>query len=94
MVYSKTPFAGPEAVLAYLSLYTHRVAISNGLYPHSSRFAAVTGVEGPALCYVREITVAATSSPRNSHGWPRMFAQFANIAGQGEPVGKGLNKAL
>jgi hypothetical protein len=28
-VYSKAPFAGPEAVLAYLSLYTHRVAISN-----------------------------------------------------------------
>ena len=26
----KTPFAGPEAVLAYLSLYTHRLAISNG----------------------------------------------------------------
>ena len=30
VIYSKTPFAGPEAVLAYLSLYTHRVAISNG----------------------------------------------------------------
>ena len=30
VVYSKAPFAGPEAVLAYLSLYTHRVAISNG----------------------------------------------------------------
>ena len=30
VVYSKPPFAGPEAVLAYLSLYTHRVAISNG----------------------------------------------------------------
>jgi len=29
VVYSKAPFAGPEAVLAYLSLYTHRVAISN-----------------------------------------------------------------
>jgi hypothetical protein len=28
-VYSKRPFAGPEAVLAYLSRYTHRVAISN-----------------------------------------------------------------
>src|SRR5262249_16855140 len=26
---SKRPFAGPEAVLAYLSLYTHRIAISN-----------------------------------------------------------------
>ena len=29
MVYAKPPFAGPEAVLAYLSRYTHRVAISN-----------------------------------------------------------------
>ena len=29
MVYAKRPFGGPEAVLAYLSRYTHRVAISN-----------------------------------------------------------------
>src|SRR5437879_10584676 len=29
IVYSKRPFGGPEAVLAYLSRYTHRVAISN-----------------------------------------------------------------
>lgn len=29
VVYSKPPFGGPEAVLAYLSRYTHRVAISN-----------------------------------------------------------------
>ena len=29
VVYSKSPFGGPEAVLAYLSRYTHRVAISN-----------------------------------------------------------------
>src|SRR5947208_16280218 len=39
-VYSKRPFAGPEQVLAYLSRYTHRVAISN-----SRRIAAnETGV--------------------------------------------------
>jgi len=29
VVYAKLPFGGPEAVLAYLSRYTHRVAISN-----------------------------------------------------------------
>ena len=29
VVYAKRPFAGPAAVLAYLSHYTHRVAISN-----------------------------------------------------------------
>jgi len=28
-VYSKPPFGGPKAVLAYLSRYTHRVAIAN-----------------------------------------------------------------
>ena len=28
-VYAKPPFAGPEAVLAYLGRYTHRVAIAN-----------------------------------------------------------------
>ncbi len=37
VVYSKCPFAGPEAVLAYLSRYTHRVAISN------SRLIALDG---------------------------------------------------
>ena len=29
VVYAKRPFAGPDAVLAYLARYTHRVAISN-----------------------------------------------------------------
>ena len=29
VVYAKRPFAGPSAALAYLSRYTHRVAISN-----------------------------------------------------------------
>ncbi|QPC89666.1 IS91 family transposase [Mesorhizobium sp. INR15] len=34
VVYAKAPFAGPEAVLAYLSRYTHRVAISNSRLIH------------------------------------------------------------
>jgi hypothetical protein len=29
VVYAKAPFCGPDAVLAYLARYTHRVAISN-----------------------------------------------------------------
>ena len=29
VVYAKQPFGGPEAVLAYLARYTHRIAISN-----------------------------------------------------------------
>ena len=37
-VYAKQPFAGPQAVLAYLSRYTHRVAISNHrLISHDDR---------------------------------------------------------
>lgn len=36
-VYAKRPFAGPEAVLAYLARYTHRVAIAN------SRLLALDG---------------------------------------------------
>jgi Putative transposase/Transposase zinc-binding domain len=43
VVYAKQPFAGPQAVLAYLSRYTHRVAISN------SRLIALEGLprQGP-----------------------------------------------
>ena len=38
VVYAKRPFAGPAAVLAYLSRYTHRVAISNRrLVAHDER---------------------------------------------------------
>jgi len=38
VVYAKRPFAGPEAVLAYLSRYTHRVAIANSrLINHDER---------------------------------------------------------
>jgi len=37
-VYAKRPFAGPKAALAYLSRYTHRVAISNArLIAHDGR---------------------------------------------------------
>jgi hypothetical protein len=34
VVYAKPPFAGPQAVLAYLSRYTHRLAISNSRLLH------------------------------------------------------------
>ena len=37
VVYAKKPFGGPQAVLAYLSRYTHRVAIAN------SRLVACNG---------------------------------------------------
>ena len=41
VVYSKPPFGGPQAVLAYLSRYTHRVAIAN------SRLLAFDGAAVP-----------------------------------------------
>lgn len=38
VVYAKRPFAGPRAVLAYLSRYTHRIAIANSrLIAHDER---------------------------------------------------------
>jgi hypothetical protein len=37
VVYAKRPFAGPEAVLTYLSRYTHRVAISNSPAPAAAQ---------------------------------------------------------
>ena len=42
-VYAKRPFAGPQAVLAYRSRYTHRVAISNRrLRAHDERGVTFT----------------------------------------------------
>jgi hypothetical protein len=51
-VYAKRPFAGPKAVLAYLSRYTHRVAISNrrliAVDEHSVTFTVKDyRIEGP-----------------------------------------------
>jgi hypothetical protein len=43
VVYAKRPFAGPAAVLAYLSRYTHRVAIANSrLIAHDDRGVTFT----------------------------------------------------
>jgi hypothetical protein len=43
VVYAKPPFAGPQAVLAYLACYTHRVNIQNR---HLNAFDA----SGPTFC--------------------------------------------
>ena len=40
-VYGKRPFGGPKAVLAYLSRYTHRVAISNSRLVNCDRNGVV-----------------------------------------------------
>jgi hypothetical protein len=48
-VYAKRPFAGPKAVLAYLSRYAHRVAISNArLIAHDGRGVAFHYTDGLA----------------------------------------------
>ena len=42
VVYAKPPFGGPEQVLAYLSRYTHRIAISN---------RRITGFDGEKVSF-------------------------------------------
>ena len=57
VVYAKRPFAGPQAVLAYLSRYTHRVAISN------SRLTALVDEAGVTFKWKDyRISKAATGS--------------------------------
>jgi hypothetical protein len=45
VVYAKKPFAGPQAVLAYLSRYTHRVAISNRRLISANEMGAGEGLD-------------------------------------------------
>ena len=42
VVYAKRPFAGPGAVLAYLSRYTHRVAIAKPTSHAAGRMSAMS----------------------------------------------------
>lgn len=67
VVYAKRPFAGPEAVLAYLSRYTHRVAISNsrllGMDEHGVRFRWKDYREKGRTRY-KAMTLAATEFMR------------------------------
>ena len=46
VVFAKRPFAGPQAVLAYLARYTHRVAISNSRLHRARRSRRRLQVEG------------------------------------------------
>ncbi len=57
VIYAKPPFAGPEAVLAYLARYTHRVAISN------QRLIASTSAASPSA--TRIIAAAGRSAGRS-----------------------------
>src|SRR5208282_3205608 len=73
-VYCKRPFAGPEQVLAYLSRYTHRVAISNSRliaadatgvtfrYPASRSGTRSTGSRDPAATRPSRSSRASSSA--------------------------------
>ena len=78
VVYAKPPFAGPEAVLAYLARYTHRVAISNSRLLHFDA-AGVTfrykDYRKPGAARQQVMTLAADEFIRRFllHALPRGF---------------------
>jgi Putative transposase len=91
-VYAKRPFAGPEAVLAYLARYTHRVAISN------SRLIAVdeTGVTFKVKDYrlngpdrYKTMTLAVPEFMRRFmlHVLPKGFHRIRHVACPGPDPG-------
>ena len=71
-VYCKAPFAGPESVLAYLSNYTHRVAISE------RRIESFDEKTGTVTFRYRDYRVKA-----NAHAAGRVKAD-AHAAGSGD----------
>jgi hypothetical protein len=77
-VYAKRPFAGPEAVLAYLARYTHRVAISNSRLIRAAD-SGVTftwkdyRVEGRARCKTMTLAVDEFIRRFLLHVLPRGF---------------------
>jgi hypothetical protein len=60
VVYAKRPFGGPDAVLAYLSRYTHRIAIAN------SRLVAFDGERVTSTVSSPTPTAPTTSRERVS----------------------------
>lgn len=76
VVYSKPPFAGPEAVFRYLGRYTHRVGISNhrlqAFDGHSVRFATKDG---------KTVTLAAREFIRRflQHVLPARFVKIRHF---------------
>ena len=90
-VYSKRPFAGPKAVLAYLARYTHRVAISNSR-PIAADAESVTfkvkdyRVEGPSRYttmtlgtheFIRRFLTHVL--PKGFHRIPRALNRFKQL---------------
>jgi len=68
VVYAKRPFAGPEAVLAYLARRAHRVAISNSRLvapPPTTASPSATRTTGPRA---GRLHLAGSSQPRADVG--------------------------
>lgn len=60
VVYAKKPFAGPTALLKYLTRYTHRVALDNGrLVKLGDERVTLTYKDYAAGCVRKELTLAA-----------------------------------
>ena len=68
-VYAKRPFAGPKAVLAYLSRYTHRVAVSNSRLINSDANSVTFKVKN----YRAEGKKRYTTMTLNAHEFIRRF---------------------
>jgi hypothetical protein len=78
VVYAKRPFGGPQAVLAYLSRYTHRVAISNSrlisVSPSGVSFSYKDyRVKGPDRYKVMTLTTGEFIRRFLSHVLPKGF---------------------
>ncbi|MFZ0854669.1 MAG: transposase [Hyphomicrobiaceae bacterium] len=84
-VYSKRPFAGPQAVLAYLSRYTNRVAISNrrliAVDANSATFKVKDyRIEGPGRYRSMTLEVAELIRRFLPHVLPKGFHRSATTA--------------
>jgi hypothetical protein len=67
VVYAKPPFAGPEAVLAYVSRYTHRVAISNRRLIAFDETGVTFRYKDTALCAMERFHRPLCSCPSRAH---------------------------
>jgi hypothetical protein len=78
VVYAKQPFGGPEAVLAYLARYTHRIAISNRRLIKADETGVTFKwknyrVEGPDRYKTMTLTVDAFIRRFLNHVLPKRF---------------------
>ena len=98
-VYAKRPFAGPKAVLAYLSRYTHRVAISNSRLIAADATAVTFKVkdyrvEGPDRYTTMTLEVGEFIRRFLIHVLPKGFHRIRHEACPGPDPGAFLPAAL